>query len=182
MKPIDFIKIVIKDYKTIGAITLTSKQTIKRIVKEIKPEYKYIVEYGAGNGVITSEILKKIPSDGRVVAIEINEPLFKKLSELKDPRLTVLRGNIIDISENMQSLGLPRIDAVISGIPFSFLKAADRKNVLEKTAEALAPGGRFIIYQTSLLVLPKLKKLFKRTRYSLELRNIPPYFVMIAEK
>ena len=73
MKPIDFIKIAMKDYKKVGAITLSSRHTIRRVLRGLKPGYKYIVEYGAGNGVVTKEILKHLPADGRVVAIELNE-------------------------------------------------------------------------------------------------------------
>lgn len=182
MKPIDFIKIAIKDYKGVGAITLSSKHTIGKILKEFKPQYKYIVEYGAGNGVITKEILNILPPDGRIVAIELNDNLMKELITIKDPRLTILHKNVIDISRDLSALGLPRIDAVISGIPFSFLKPAERREVMKNTSTGLADGGRFILYQTSLLMLGLLKKNFKKVRYYLELRNMPPYFIMIGER
>jgi phospholipid N-methyltransferase len=182
MKSIDFIKIAIKDYKTVGAVMLSSKYVIKKIVKQIKPEYKYIVEYGAGNGVITREILKVLPKDGRVVAIELNKPLFHKLAEIKDSRLIVLNGDIVKISGKLLDLDLPRIDAIISGIPFSFIKPDKRKEVLANTYQSIADGGRIIIYQTSLLVLPKLKKLFEKVKYSLELRNLPPFFIIVGDK
>lgn len=182
MKPIDFIKIAIKDYKRVGAITISSKHTIKRIIKELKPGCKYIVEYGAGSGVITKEILKILPSDGRVIALELNYNLFKALSGIKDKRLTPLYKNVIQVSRDFLPFGLPRIDAVISGIPFSFLKKAERKEVVKNTHDGLAEGGRFIVYQTSLLALPILKKNFKKVRYRLELRNLPPYFIMMGEK
>ncbi|MDP3696810.1 MAG: rRNA adenine N-6-methyltransferase family protein [Candidatus Taylorbacteria bacterium] len=182
MRSIDFIKIALKDYKTIGAVTLSSKYAVRRIIKQLKPNHKYIVEYGAGNGVITREILKVIPSDGKVVAIELNNHLFKKLLEIKDRRLLSLHKNVVDVSRDFSSLGLPKIDAVISGIPFSFLKSLERKEVIKNTYAGLTDGGQFIVYQTSLLLLPLLKKFFKKTSYRLELRNIPPYFIMIGEK
>lgn len=182
MRPIDFIKIAIKDYKTVGAVTVTSKYAIRRIIKQLKPEYKYIVEYGAGNGVITRELLKVIPPDGKVVALELNNSLFRKLSEIKDDRLIFLHKNVINVSRDFSFLGLPRIDAVISGIPFSFLKRTERLEIFKNTHDSLADGGRFVVYQTSLLVLPILKKNFRKVRYRLELRNIPPYFIMTGEK
>lgn len=182
MRPIDFIKIAVKDYKGVGAITISSKHTVKRIIKELKPEYKYIVEYGAGNGVITREILNILPSDGKLVALELNSKLFASLSDIDDKRLIALHKNIIDVSRDFSSLGLPRIDAIISGIPFSFLKTAERKEVIKNTHDGLIGGGRFIVYQTSLLILGLLKKNFRKVRYRLELRNLPPYFIMVGEK
>ena len=80
-----------------GAVFLSSKHAVKSVVKQLKPGYKYIVEYGAGNGNITREILKKIPASGRVVAIELNKPLFKKLSEIKDKRLLALNKDVIKV-------------------------------------------------------------------------------------
>ena len=65
---LNFIKTAIKDFK-VGALTPSSKYVVKKIIKEIKPEYKYIVEYGPGDGVITKEILKILPQDGRLVVI-----------------------------------------------------------------------------------------------------------------
>ena len=182
MKKLDFIKIAIKDYKTVGAVFLSSKHAVQSVIKAIKPEYKYIVEYGAGNGVITKEILKVIPARGKVIAIELNKALFKKLSEVKDPRLLALNKDVVNVSKNLRKLGLPQIDAVISGIPFSFLKSSVRKEVLKNTHGRLTKGGRFIIYQASPLAFSVMKKLFKKVRSRLELRNIPPYFIIIGEK
>ena len=182
MKPIDFIKIAVKDYKKVGAVTISSRHTIRRVLKGLKPEYKYIVEYGAGNGVITQEILKALPSDGTLAAIELNSRLFTELSKIKDKRLEVIHGNVLKISKDFSQLGLPRVDAVISSMPITLLNKAERKELIENTYQGLADGGRFIVCQYSLLVLPVIKKKFKKVDYSLELRNLPPYFVMIGEK
>lgn len=182
MKPIDFIKIAVRDYKTVGAVTLSSKHVVKRIVKQLKPEYKYIIEYGSGSGVITKEILRLIPKDGKVIAVELNPHLFKELKKIDDSRLVALNKNIVDVAEDFSGLGLPRIDAVISGIPFSFISKDKRRVLILNTHDSLTMGGRFIVYQTSLLMLPPIKRLFHKVRYFLELRNLPPYFIIIAEK
>lgn len=182
MNPIDFIKIAVKDYKKVGSVTVSSQYTIRRIVKEIKPEYKYIVDYGAGNGVVVREILKVLPSDGKIVALELNQELFEALSKIGDSRLISVKEDVVHLSKKLSSLGLPRIDMVISSIPLSFLKDSDRKELIRNTHSSLAHGGRFVIYQYSLLVLPFLKKTFRKVRYRLELRNVPPYFVMVGEK
>lgn len=182
MKSINFIKIALRDYQKIGALTLSSKHTIKRVLKGLKPEYKYIIEYGAGNGIVTREILNILPRDGRVVAIETNADLFKELSEIKDSRLIAMHADVTEIAKNFSSLGLPKIDAVISNIPASFLKPSERKLLIENTHKGLVDGGRFIFYQYSPLILPTLKRMFKKVSYSLEIINFPPYFVMIAEK
>ena len=182
MKSMDFLKVAIRDYKKVGAITLSSRYTIRRVLKGLKPEYKQIVEYGAGNGVVTKEILKALPSDGKVVAIELNDELFEELSKIKDDRLILMHGDVLKISEDLRKLGLPRVDAVISNIPTTLFGPEQKKELVRNTYSGLEEGGRFIVYQYSLLIWPILKDVFKKASYSIELRNLPPYFVMIGEK
>lgn len=182
MKPLDFIKIAVKDYKKVGAVTITSQHTIKRVLKVLKPEYKYIVEYGAGNGVITKELLKALPADGKLIAIELNGQLFGELSKIKDPRLKAVHGDVLSESKDFSQLGLPRLDAVISSLPLALLSGKQREQLIENTYQGLVYGGRFIVCQYTLIVLPVLKNKFKKVSYSLEVRNLLPYFVMVGEK
>src|SRR3989344_3872955 len=182
MKHSKFLKIATKEFKEVGAVMPSSKHAIRAILKHLKPEYKYIIEYGAGSGTITREILKALPSDGKILAVELNKKLFEELSKIKDSRLKVTNDNAVDVSKNLGVLDWPRIDAVISGIPFSFLKSPERKEIIKNTHDFLSLGGRFIVYQISLLALPLLKKSFKKIKKYFELRNIPPYFIMVGEK
>lgn len=182
MKPIDFIKIAVKDYKKVGALTISSRHTIRTVLKALKPGYKYIVEYGAGNGILVKEILKRLPKDGRLIGIELNESLFCELKKVKDPRFLPLNGDVAALVGDLETLGSPRVDAVISSIPLSFLKSDQRKKLIVETAKAITDGGKFIVYQYSLLALPLMKKAFKKVSYQIELRNIPPYFIMVGEK
>ncbi len=182
MKPIDFIKIAVRDYKNVGAVAPTSKYTVKKVIKGLKPEYKYIIEYGAGSGVFTKEILNVLPHDGKIIAIEMNSNFLKELSKIKDGRLIVLSGDVTKISRDFSQLGLPRVDVIVSGIPISFLKPLERKELVKNTHDILEGGGRFIVYQYSLKILPILKDIFREVSYSFEPRNLPPCFVMIGGK
>lgn len=182
MKKLDFIKIAVKDYKRVGAVSISSKHAIKKIIKKLKPDYKYIIEYGAGSGSITKELLKFIPSGGKIIAVELNRELFKELSKLNDRRLKVVPADIFEVSKNLQSLGLPEIDAVISGVPLAFLKSSTRKEIIKNTYDNIKLGGRFVVYQISPMIVPAMKRLFKKVHSSVELRNIPPYFIITGEK
>lgn len=181
MGPLDFFKVAVRDYKNVGAVTASSKYAVRRVIRRLKPGYKCVVEYGAGSGVITKEILKRLPSDGSLVAIELNESLFKELSRIRDRRLTVLNRDVIEFSRE-RFLRIYKPDAIISGIPFSFMPRSDRVEVVMNTSQALSEGGRFILYQTSPMMSQILKDNFQKVRQSLEMRNLPPYFIITAEK
>ena len=181
MKKPSIIKTVIKDPR-VGAITASSKYTIRTMLKRVKGTHRYIIEYGAGNGVITKKFLALLPPNGKLVAIETNEELLKELRAIGDPRVKVIHGDVAELSKNLLALGIPSVDLVISGIPFSFFDPNMRKRIIANTYQQLSPSGTFLVYQFSPLVLPILKKYFKKVKLYYEVRNLFPYFIMVAEK
>jgi len=181
MNNIDFIKTAIKDYK-IGALTSSSKYVVNDIANALRPEDKYVVEYGAGDGVITKGILARLPSDGRLIALELNEDFIKELKKISDPRLMILEKDVREVVQDPKRIGLPRIDVVVSGIPFTLFNPEVRERIIEDTHHMLSPNGLFVVYQYSPLVFPILKKIFAEVKLSFEPRNFLPYFIMRARK
>ena len=181
MQQIDFLKTALKDFK-VGAITASSKYAVKRIVKEIPPACRSIIEYGAGDGIITKKILDKLPTDGKIIAVEINHGFVGKLREIKDARLEVSANDVAVFSKNLADANPSQTEAVISGVPFTFLKPRVRGEIIRATYDLLVPGGIFIVYQYSTLILPELKKYFPEIKIMFEPRNLPPYFIMKALK
>ena len=117
-----------------------------------------------------------------MVAIERNRKFFPELRSIGDSRLRVVQGDVQFMSAHLHELGLPQIDVIISSIPFSFFSSPVRASIVQNTYDALAPNGKFIVYQYSPLMLRYLKERFSSVRVRFEPRNIPPYFIMIAEK
>lgn len=182
MSKVHFLKAALKDYK-VAAVTPSSSFVVKRILKSLPRSCAYMVEYGAGDGVITKALLEELPKDGKLVAIEMNPHFIQNLKKIRDPRLQVVQADVLKVCKDFSKFKLPRVDAVISGIPFSFFNAAERTFIAKQTFHKLGEHGKFILYQFSPLMLPYLKSFFKkRVRLSLEVRNFPPYFIIVAEK
>ncbi len=179
MKIIDFAKIAFKDYRRVGAIVPSSLYVAQRSAKQIKGK-KIIVEYGAGDGVISKEILKNMPKDGVLVAFETNKKLFNELKKIDDKRLKPINGDVRNISDYLHKLDISSVDAIISGIPFSLMKKKDRKEIINNARLILSKKGIMVIYQTSPLVFPILKRIFPKVRLCFEIKNVPPYFIMTA--
>ncbi|MFQ6034560.1 MAG: ribose ABC transporter ATP-binding protein [Sedimentisphaerales bacterium] len=55
----------------IGTFTQSSKVVAKKMAEEINDSAK-VVEFGAGTGSVTAEILKRLPENGRLTCFEIN--------------------------------------------------------------------------------------------------------------
>lgn len=183
-----FFKEALKDYGEVGAWVPSSRYTTRRIVNALNPADRFIIEYGAGDGVVTKALLSRLPADGQVVAVEINRELAAELERIGDSRLRVLTEDARAVSRRLASLGLPRIDAFICGVPLSTRALLDRKirimqeEIIANSASALAPGGRFIFYQHTPVAIPTLKKFFSDVDWTFEPRNFLPYLVMVAKK
>lgn len=180
MKNIEFIKTAVKDYR-VGALTKSSKYTINAVVKRIKPGASLIVEYGAGEGSTTKKILEKIPSQGKLAVIEINDEMLSHLRKIKDSRLFVIKGDVVLLSKDFGKFGFSGAECVISSVPFTFLATKKREEVIKNTKKNLKPGGQFIVFQYTPLIFPLLKKHFKQVKIYYEVRNFLPYFIMVAE-
>lgn len=181
IRAVKYLTTALTDYK-VGALTPSSRFVIRRIRRELGAGRKYIVEYGAGDGVVTRELLRHLPAGGKVVAIELNPKFLTDLRAIKNPHLIVIGGDVAVLSRKLKKLGIPRIDAVLSSIPFTFFPPRIRERVVRDTARALAPDGIFLIYQYSLLMRTLLKKYFVKIDLQLEPLNFPPMFFMAARK
>ncbi len=173
------------DDKGVASVTPSSKYLIGRVLKAMNPSSgrKVIVEFGAADGVITKKLLNKITSDSVLVAIELNDELFAKLSQIKDPRLKTYHGDVREFDKIMKEVGVDEApDVIFSGIPFAFLSGRGRHELLLKISERLKPNGRFVAYQVTTHLIPLLKDYFKRVKSEFEIRNIPPHFVFTAFK
>ncbi len=177
MKITKFIKTALADYKRVGALVPSSGYVARRITEKVCDK-KSIVEYGAGEGVISREMLKRISQDAELFAFETNKKLFKDLENIKDDRFRVLNEDIRHVDRYLEN----EVDAVVSGVPFSFFEKKDREEIVKNTSSILSSEGVFILYQTTPLMRSVLNKYFKKVKIEYEPRNIPPYFIITAKK
>lgn len=181
MNTLNFLKIALKDHK-VAAISESSLWAVRRVIELLPKNIRYAIEYGPGTGVMTRRILRALPEDGKLTAIELNEELFRALGHIRDSRFEAVLGDVLDWTKRSSNEKADSIDAVVSTIPFSFLNARERRTLIERTAHMLRPGGRFITCQFSLLVFPLIRRYFRKAKFSIEVRNFPPYFIMWGEK
>lgn len=179
-----FLKIALSDHQ-IGAMTRSSKYVVNAVVRNFgNQSLRRVIEYGPGDGVMTKEILNRMPKDGELIAIETNPKFLKVLRDIKDPRLKIIKGTAQEVSKELERQNRASVDLAISSIPFSILKPVDREGIISNTFSMLKNSGKFIVFQYSPLMLSLLKKYFgtNTVNTQFELRNIPPMFIMSAEK
>ena len=133
------------------------------------------MEYGPGVGTFTAEILRRMRSDARLVAIETNAQFVRFVRDsLPDERLIVEQASAADVGEILTRHSLPRAHTIISGIPLGSFPRWLQAAIAETSREALEPEGRFLVYQFTARVLPVLRATFPSVERSRQWRNFPP--------
>lgn len=181
MTGIQFLRLMLRDPR-IGAVTRSSPYVVEEVARAVPAGTRVLVEYGAGDGVVTQALLQRVAPDGQCVAVEQNAAFIPHLREIGDRRLSVIEGNVLDVSQDFSAHHISAPDVVVSNVPCTLLPFEDRDRLVRQTHAGLRVGGRLVMYQYSLLMRPLLRKYFLEVEVRFEPWNFPPYFVMIAIK
>ena len=169
----------------IASIVPSSKALVERVSDKIDFESaRVIAEYGPGEGVHSREIARRMRDDAQLLLFEVDAAFSRDLERqfADDPRVHVVHGDAARLPAELQQRGIPACDYIISGIPFSILKIDKKIPLLQKTHDALAPGGSFIIYQVTNELKQHASPLFDEAESEYVLQNIPPMFITVFRK
>jgi phospholipid N-methyltransferase len=133
--------------------------------------------------VHSREIARRMSHDSTLLLFELDPDFSRDLQRqfANDPRVHVINGDAARLPDEMERLGLTYCDYVVSGIPFSILDIEKKRALLQKTYDAITPGGAFIIYQVT-NELRQHATLFEHASSEYFLQNIPPMFITVFEK
>src|SRR6202011_3919783 len=179
-----FFKRFLKRPFQIASIVPSSRALVERVSDKIDfDQARMIAEYGPGEGVHSRAIARRMRPDCQLLLFEIDPAFSRDLRRQfsDDSRVHVINDNAARLSVELRRRGIGPCDYIVSGIPFSILKIDKKRALLQQTHDALAPGGRFIIYQVS-NELKQHAKIFERAESEYFLQNIPPMFITVFEK
>lgn len=169
--------------RMLGSIIPSSRFLIRELLKPVDwAQARVFVEYGPGVGNITAEVLRRMRPDATLIAIETNPDFVRYLrSAIPDKRLQVVQASAEAVDEILQRFGHTNANYVISGIPFSTIPAPVRESILRKTCEVLKPGGSFLVYQFSTVVLQDLQRIFRYVQRQFEPLNVLPAHLFFCQ-
>jgi len=181
---LSFIKEAVKTIKSSGAILPSSKWLTKRVVNAIDfSNARVIVEFGAGNGVFTKEILSKSNRDTKLVVFEVNQFFYDELLKIDDDRITVINGSADGLLDYLCKNGYENVDYIISSLPLTNMPKSIVNIILKEAYNVLSTSGAFLQYQYSLGFYKKLKSVFKnKISVKFEPFNFPPAFLYVCKK
>jgi len=168
----------------VASIIPSSKALVKKVARKMDfSGPRIIAEYGPGEGVHSREIARRMSADSQLLLFELDPAFSRDLQRqfADDPRVHVINGDAAKLPEELKRRGIPKCDYILSGIPFSILPIKKKRALLEKTYEALADGGRFIIYQVT-NELRQHATIFEQAESQYVLQNIPPMFITVFHK
>lgn len=160
----------------LGSVIPSSRFLVNDVLSQVDwQRARVLVEFGPGVGTMTREILKRMRPDATLVAIELNREFVSFLqAEIPDPRLRVVHNSAAKVREVLNELGLHEADYLISGIPYTNMPEAIRREIIAESKQALAPQGAMLIYQFTRTVLPYLESSFSSVRQGFQPLNILP--------
>lgn len=175
----------------IGAVAPSGSMLAGEIVRLANvAQSSVIVEYGAGTGAFTEEILRQKSPDASFLAIESN-PCMVEILKQRFPDLTVLQNCVEETPRLLQQFRLVHADCIVSGLPWSSFSDDLQDRLLGATLAALRPGGVFATFAYPHgLLLPgglrfrkKIKELFESVSISRVIwNNLPPAIIYQCTK
>jgi phospholipid N-methyltransferase len=175
---LEFLKEFLKRPHELGTVVPSSSFLESRLLRmgDVS-NARVVLELGPGTGGTTEAILRSLPRDGSLLAIEINPHFATQLRSRTDPRLLVHLGSAEQLGTAIRSFELPAPDVVISGIPFSSLSHGVARRILRTIWSCLAPSGRFVAYQFRREIETLGRGILGRPETEFELLNLPPLHV-----
>lgn len=180
-----FLKNFIRQPRLVGSIAPSSKHLCYSMLKKVDFENcRCIVEYGAGTGIFTKEIIRRKQKDTLFISFELNEDLYNGLKTLHSPEdnIYIINDSAENLINYLPDKGATKVDCIISGLPFAVLPKDISQKILENTFLALSEEGQFVTFQYSLYFLNNMRDLFPKVQLGIQLLNIPPAFIYYCKK
>lgn len=173
----------IRNIKTTGTITRSSRFVCRRLIKGIDFDTaKCIVELGGGDGVVTKHILENMRADTKLITFEILPQFCDLLRKLNDDRLIVAQDSAENIQKYLVENGFDKADYVVSTLPFVNIPEDIGTRILNASKDNLKTGGIFSQLNYSLLTKDLYESVFGNVKYDFIMRNVPPAFILTCVK
>ena len=157
-----------------GSIMPSSRALCERIARHVeRADDEYVLEFGAGTGVVTKAMLDRGIPPGKIIVVEIVPEMAEHLRQAL-PGVHVICGDAFAVKDSLQPEWIHKIGTAICGIPLVMLPLAQQRKFVD-AVEAVAPGKGFLLLTyciTSPLPYRKLGLDAKRLEWTP--RNFPP--------
>jgi phospholipid N-methyltransferase len=170
MESLRFARQFLRHPKQLGTCFQSGKVLARKMADEVKGCLQ-VVEFGAGTGPVTKEILRRLPENARLTSFEINPDLCRSLERIGDSRLHVVNE---DAAHCERYVVHP--DCVVSGLPLTLFNKEAKEEILAIASRA----GRYIQLQYTPMLMREIRRYFPDVRLKFVPQNLPPAFVYVC--
>lgn len=183
---VNFLNEYIRNFREIGSIRPDSAVCVRLLLKSVPFESAaLILEFGAGSGAVTMEILKRKKPRCILICFEKNNAFYRMLRRtIKGPNVAIIHDDVFNSTNVLRSrfgIASGSVDCIISTLPCSLIKFDEllRKEILPLLKE----DGLFIQYMHTVATLkgfrvqPILQKYFSRIDSDFVFFNLPPALI-----
>lgn len=145
---LDFSREAFRSFHTTGAFAPSSRHLAARLAEPLAPPDQRhparVLEVGAGSGVVTRALARRLGPADRLDVVEINPHFVRMLSAALETdlalssasdRIRLHERSILDAELE------PRYDVVVSGLPFTNFDPVLVRSLLQRHVDLLVPGG-----------------------------------------
>lgn len=132
-----------------------------------------ILDIGCSDGLMIQTIVNKLKGNkGRILGVDISEPMLKKAEER-----FALTNSVSNVSVSIKNCDLrynfPKndYDVITSILSVQFIPIEYRQTILQNVYDNLCPGGAFIFVEKVLGNTAELNRLFVKEYYDLKKKN-----------
>jgi phosphatidylethanolamine/phosphatidyl-N-methylethanolamine N-methyltransferase len=190
-----FAEQALANFHTTASVAPSSRQLVSAMVAHV-PDVPapVVVEFGAGTGAMTQELLEHLPAEGRLFVFEINPRFVKHLQEkFSDPRMTLINVSVENVDSELRSRGVERVDAVVSSLGLSFMPPEMRTTIFEHLMPFMHEKTTLTQYQYLVAmdfsggrvrrmdVRPLLRRYFGSIQSKIVWFNLPPAYVFTCQ-
>ena len=180
-----FLRAWITNPQRTGAVAPSSPQLGAAMARWLPRDRKsFVLELGPGTGAVTDALLKHGLPEDRLVAIEKNPALAKRLQK-KFPRAHIITGDALDLDRLLRDCPLPveSVGAVISSLPLMIFPKAQADELARKIRAILEPRGRWVQYSYQIIKdRSRGADDFKLLASKIVWLNLPPARVSVFQK
>ena len=169
-----FFKMFLKQPTVNASVTPSSKRAARGMVRGLDlGKMKFVVELGPGTGVFTDILAERLPSDCKVLLLELEDEYIEPLRSRYDSRFEIIKCSACSLSELLTERGVEHVDLVISGLPYTLPESV--KTPLYATLLELTKKGTCMRWFTYFpFLMKKHYKAFPLRKACFVLWNFPP--------
>ena len=173
-----FISSFLENPKAIGSFVPSSSFLARKMIHFSGiHQASCVLEFWAGTGVITKEILRAKPQDCELYAFELEHKFLPHLNEFHSQTCHIIAD---DVRKSSHYVPYHSVDVIFSCLPFGSFPNDLVDEILAEAKKMLKPGGKFIQFQYFLSDRKAISRHFHISHIGWEWRNFPPAFVYVA--